>query len=168
MNDKTTDKEKEELQVIKEILTSTDSTENLITILLEIQNSVGYLPREGMQEVAHHLNITETAVYSVATFYNRFRFVPPGRYQIRACMGTACHVKRGGVILDSWKRKLEINEGEVTEDREYSIDRVDCVGCCAMAPVTVINDDVLGHMSPSKVDGILLQHQIKRDKKKKE
>ena len=78
-------------------------------------------------------------------------------------MGTACHIKRGGLILDQWKRKLEIEEDERTPDGEYSIERVACVGACAMAPVSVVGDEMIAHMAPTKVDGILLQHQIKRE-----
>lgn len=159
--------QQENIETVRKIIETLDGSENLVAILLEIHGRLGYLPREAMLETARLLGMSETTVYSVATFYNRFRFVPPGRHGIRACMGTACHVKRGDVILDIWKRRLEISEGGVTEDREYSLDRVDCVGCCAMAPVTVVDDNVHGKMTPASVDGILLGHRIDREQKEK-
>ncbi len=143
-----------------------DSVEqrSLISLLQAVQGELGFLPREAMLEVADFLDISPARVYGVATFYNQFRFTPPGRHQVKVCMGTACAIKLGGIILDSWERRLEIVEGETSADREYSLERVACVGCCSMAPVTVVGEEVFGDMSPTKVDGILLRHQIARDK----
>jgi NADH-quinone oxidoreductase subunit E len=143
-----------------------DSVEqrSLVSLLQAVQQDLGFLPREAMRAVAEFLGVSPARVYGVATFYNQFRFTPPGRYQIKVCMGTACAIKLGGVILDSWRRRLEIDVGETTADREYSLDRVACVGCCSMAPVTVVDEDVHGDMSPTKVDGILLQHRMAWDR----
>jgi len=140
-----------------------ESDQHLIGVLLAMQSRFGYLPRSGMRAVATRLGITPANVYGVATFYNQFRLVPPGRYPIRVCVGTACHIKQSVKVLEHWERKLEISEGEVTEDREYSLDRVACVGCCTLAPVTLIGEEVIGYMSPTKVDGLLLQHKLKRE-----
>ena len=156
----------EELKCVEEVVRSHPGDSNLINILLEIQDRIGFLPSEGMKMVAELLGISETTVYSVATFYNRFRFIPPGKHQVHVCMGTACHVRRGGIILDSWKRRLEIDDGEVTDDREYSLDRVDCVGCCAMAPVSIVDNVVHGKVTPAAVDGILLKHELERKKER--
>ena len=133
-------------------------------ILQQIQGRLGYLPREAMLEVAEFLNIPEMDVYSVVTFYNQFRLNPPGKHSVRVCLGTACHMKGGYIILDAWKRRLGIDRAETTPDREFDLDTVACVGCCAMAPVTVIDNEVEGKTSPTRVDGILLSYQIKRDK----
>lgn len=143
-----------------------DSVEqrSLISLLQAVQQEVGFLPREAMLAVADFLKVSPAHVYGVATFYNQFRFTPPGRHQIKVCMGTACAIKLGGVILDSWQRRLDLSEGETSADREYSLERVACVGCCSMAPVTVVGQEVHGDMSPTKVDGILLRHQMARDK----
>jgi NADH-quinone oxidoreductase subunit E len=141
---------------------------NLVPILQQIQGRLGYLPREAMLEVAEFLNIPEMDVYSVVTFYNQFRLNPPGKHSVRVCLGTACHMKGGYIILDAWKRRLGINRGETTPDREFDLDTVACVGCCAMAPVTVIDDEVEGKISPTRVDGILLSYQLKEDKENKE
>jgi NADH-quinone oxidoreductase subunit E len=136
----------------------------LIPVLQDIQEHFGYLPREAMLEVASFLSIPKSEVYSVATFYNQFRFIPPGRHQIKVCLGTACQIKSGKVILDSWKRELSLNEGETSADREYSLERVACVGCCAMAPVTVVDEHIEGRVSPTRVKGILLTFNLERQK----
>jgi len=108
-------------------------------------------------------------VYSVATFYNQFRLNPPGKHQIKVCMGTACHIMGGHIVMDSFERRLEIKEGETTPDREFSLERVACVGCCALAPVVVVDDKVEAKVSPIRVDGILLTFEIeKKEQEKKE
>jgi len=141
--------------------------ENLIPILQQIQEEFGYLPPQAMVEVARFLNIPEINVYSVATFYNQFRLTPPGKHSIRVCMGTACHVKGGHMTLAAWQRRLKIEPGETTPDREFDLDTVACVGCCAMAPVTVVDKKVQAKADPTRVDGILLQFQLQKEKEDK-
>ncbi len=161
--------EQEILEGISTILdTEPEQFRNLISILQEVQERFGYLPREGMIKIAEHLGLSPANVYGVATFYNQFRFTPPGKCHIKVCLGTACHIKGGDLIMDQWKRRLEIDEGERTEDGEYSIERVGCVGCCVMAPVSIVQDEVVGDMAPNRVDGILLQHQIAKEKAERE
>ncbi len=145
--------------------------QNLIPILQKVQGRLGYLPREAMTEIAAYLNISDIDVYGVVTFYNQFRLTPPGRHSIRVCLGTACHMKGGYITLDAWKRRLGINAGETTPDREFDLDTVACVGCCTMAPVTVVDDQPQGKVEPTKVDGLLLafeQEREARDKEKRE
>ncbi|UCB43396.1 MAG: NADH-quinone oxidoreductase subunit NuoE [Dehalococcoidales bacterium] len=136
--------------------------ENLIPILQKVQARLGYLPREAMMEIATHLGIPEIDVYGVVTFYNQFRLNPPGKHSIRVCLGTACHMKGGYITLDAWKRRLDINQGETTPDREFDLDTVACVGCCTMAPVTVVDNQPEGKVEPTKVDGILLAFELER------
>jgi NADH-quinone oxidoreductase subunit E len=138
----------------------------LIPILQNIQDRHGYIAPETIRMVARHLEIPASDVFGVATFYNQFRFNPPGRNPIKVCLGTACHVKAGDIILENFERKLDISEGETTEDREFSIERVACVGCCALAPVAVIGNTVHGSMAPSKVEGLILR--IKMEKEMRE
>ncbi len=138
--------------------------ENLIPILQKIQEALGYLPPDAMTEVARFLNIPEIDVYSVATFYNQFRLTPPGRHSVRVCMGTACHVRGGHITLEAWQRRLKIGPGETTPDREFDLDTVACVGCCAMAPVSVVDKKVEAKADPTRVDGILLSYQIQKEK----
>ena len=142
--------------------------ENLILILQKIQEELGYLPPDAMLEVARFLNIPEIDVYSVATFYNQFRLTPPGKHSIRVCMGTACHVKGGHITLAAWQRRLKIGPGETSPDCEFDLDTVACVGCCAMAPVTVVDKKVEAKANPTRVDGILLSYQLQKEKKEKE
>jgi len=152
----------EEIEQAAEALSSVSPDASLITVLLEVQDRVGYLPTHVMKQVARARGIPEISVFAVASFYNQFRFSHPGRHRIQVCMGTACHVKRGKVVLESFERKLDIKEGEVTDDLEYGLERVNCVGCCTLAPVVVLDDEVIAGMSPTKVDGILLGHEIER------
>jgi NADH-quinone oxidoreductase subunit E len=141
---------------------------NLIPILQKVQGELGYLPREAMLEIAEFLNIPAIDVYGVVTFYNQFRLNPPGKHSIRVCLGTACHCKGGYITLDAWKRRLGIGPGETTADREFDLDTVACVGCCVMAPVTVVDDKPQGNVEPTKVDGILLSFEREREEKSKE
>jgi NADH-quinone oxidoreductase subunit E len=138
--------------------------ENLIPILQRIQEVFGYLPSHAMVEASRFLNIPEIDVYSVVTFYNQFRLTPPGKHSIRVCMGTACHVKGGHIALEAWQRRLKIGPGETTPDREFDLDTVACVGCCAMAPVTVVDKKVEAKADPTRVDGILLSYQLQKEK----
>jgi NADH-quinone oxidoreductase subunit E len=112
--------------------------------------------------------LSPSEVYGVASFYNQFRFHPPGRNPISVCMGTACHIKGADVILEHFERKLEIKEGQTTMDREFSIDRVACMGCCALAPVALMGETLHGHMVTSKVEGLILRVRIKQEKASRE
>jgi len=141
---------------------------NLIPILQKVQGRLGYLPRQAMLEIAQFLDVPAIDVYSVVTFYNQFRLNPPGKHSIRVCLGTACHMKGGYITLDAWKRRLDVDRGETTPDREFDLDTVACVGCCTMAPVTVVDDKPQAKVEPTKVDGILLSFEHEREKKSKE
>src|SRR4030042_62953 len=138
--------------------------ENLIPILQQIQEAFGYLHSIAMVEVARFLNIPEIDVYSVVTFYNQFRLTPPGKHSIRVCMGTACNVKGGHITLAAWQRRLKIGPGETTPDREFDLDTLACVGCCAMAPVTVVDKKVEAKADPTGGDGLLLSYHIQKEK----
>ena len=140
---------------------------NLIPILQKVQGELGYLPREAMLEIAQFLGIDEIDVYSVVTFYNQFRLNPPGKHSIRVCLGTACHMKGGYITLDAWKRRLGIDLKQTTPDREFDLDSVACVGCCVMAPVTVIDDTPQGKVEPTKVDGLLLGFGLEKEGKER-
>ena len=133
----------------------------LITLLQEVEEKFGYLPREAMLEIASFLQIPRSAIYGVATFYNQFRFTPPGRHPIKICMGTACHVKGGKLILEALERELEIKVGDTTPDREFSLDRVACIGCCVMAPVVVIGEDIHPKMTNLKIEEVLVSFKEK-------
>ena len=129
---------------------------NLVPILQEVQEKFGYLPREAMLEVAGHLQIAASAVYGVATFYNQFRFTPLGRRPLKVCLGTACHMRGGSLVLQALEREMEIKVGDITPDGEYSLDRVACVGCCVLAPVVLVGDEVHPRLTPFKVEEMLV------------
>jgi NADH-quinone oxidoreductase subunit E len=137
----------------------------LIPILQAVQRRIGFLPRVAMTEIATFLGIPPVDVYEVVTFYNQFRLNPPGKHSIRVCLGTACHMKGGYITLDAWERRLSIHQGQTTSDREFDLDTVACVGCCTMAPVTVVDEKPEAKVEPTKVDGLLLAFQ--REKKNK-
>lgn len=137
---------------------------SLIPILQMIQHEHSYLAPDSLGIVAKYLDMATCEVYGVATFYNQFRFNPPGKHPIKVCLGTACHVRGGDIILENFERKLGIKYGETTPDREFSIERVACVGCCALAPVAIVDETVQGNMAPSKVEGLLLGFKIEKEK----
>lgn len=128
----------------------------LISLLQETQQKFGYLSEEVMLSLADFLGVPGSTVYGVATFYNQFRFTPLGRHQVKVCMGTACHLAGGQLVLETMSRELQIDVGGVTPDRAFSLERVACVGCCALAPVVVINGTVYPSMSPTKVEEVLV------------
>jgi len=152
-------------QIVDAIVPRQTGRGDLIPVLQNTQARLGWLPREAMAAIADKLGLQNSEVYSVATFYNQFRLTPPGRNQIKVCLGTACQIKGGRIILDSWKRELNLEEGKTSADREYSLERVACVGCCAMAPVTVVNNNIEAKVSPTRVKGILLDFELKKKKR---
>jgi NADH-quinone oxidoreductase subunit E len=139
----------------------------LIPMLQLVQDTLAYLHPAAIRLVAAHLEISASEVFGVATFYNQFRFNPPGRHPIKVCLGTACHVKGGEIILENFERKLQIKDGQTTADREFSIDRVACVGCCALAPVAIVGESLYGKMQPSKVEGIVLRVRIEKEQQER-
>ena len=129
--------------------------QELIPILQETQAKFRYLPAAAMQEIAKFLHIPESAVYGVSTFYAQFKLTPMGKKIIRVCRGTACHVRGAGKVLDELEKQLGIKSGETTKDLEYTLESIACFGSCALAPVIVIDNDVYGRMTTSKVKGII-------------
>ena len=119
------------------------------------QELYGYLPYEVQMIVAEELGVTLADVYGVVTFYSQFSLYPKGKYRIGICLGTACYVKGSGDIYDKLKEVLGVESGQCTADRKFSLDATRCVGCCGLAPVMTINDDVYGKITPDDVAGIL-------------
>ena len=141
---------------MKKILNNFKGTKNeLIPILQKTQEKFGYLSRRRLAQIATFLNITESAVYSVVTFYSQFYLTRQGKYKIRVCQGTACHVKGGKRIMESIERELNIKQGETTPDYNFTIERVACFGSCALAPVLVVNEKVYGRMTTQKAKEII-------------
>lgn len=125
---------------------------NVITLLQETQEAFGYIPREAIDYFSEHLSIAPSRFYGVATFYAQFRMTPIGKNKITACCGTACHVRGAERILSSVKRELNLSESEdTTQDREFTVEKVACLGFCSFAPVVLINDDVRGKTNADAV-----------------
>lgn len=124
---------------------------NLITILQRVQEEFGYLPEEALLEIARFLRLPLSQVYSVATFYAHFYLKRRGDHLVRVCQGTACHVRGARNIMESIQHHLNIKIGETTKDYKYSLERVACVGSCALAPVMVIDDDIHVQVDTKKV-----------------
>ncbi len=124
---------------------------SLIPLLQRTQERFGYLPREAMEEIASYLGIPLSRVYGVATFYAQFRFEPLGKYVVKICHGTACHVNGAVNISQAITEELGIEEGQTTEDGLVTLERVACLGCCSLAPVIMVNEKVFGKLTPEKV-----------------
>ena len=128
---------------------------DLVPVLQRAQAALGYLSPDAVRRIARRLKISESEVYGVATFYAQFRFTPPGRHRLRVCLGTACHVQGGVQMLETVERRLGVCAGETTADGEYDLERVVCLGCCALAPVVTLDEATYGQMSVLKLQGIL-------------
>jgi NADH:ubiquinone oxidoreductase subunit E len=129
--------------------------DSLIPVLQAVQGKFGYVSEDAVDGIAHYLDISQSSIYGVATFYTQFRFARPGDHMIRVCLGTACHVKGGSQIMDEISRHLGIDAGETTPDYKFSLERVACFGSCALSPVVVVDDKVYGRMTPKKAKKIL-------------
>ncbi|MDZ7816391.1 MAG: NADH-quinone oxidoreductase subunit NuoE [Planctomycetota bacterium] len=150
---------------LSSILDSSRGTrDELIPILQKTQQKHGFISTQAVKSVARKLKISENEVYGVATFYAQFRFNPPGKHHIRICMGTACHVKGGEQLMATIDRKYGIGPGETTEDGLFDLERVACLGCCALAPVIKVDDTVYGHMNVLKLQQILGEYERSSEK----
>ena len=129
--------------------------EELIPILQATQNVLGYLPEDSMKKIAGFVSMPESQVYGVATFFAQFYFTQRGKHLVKLCYGTACHVNGATRVLEAFERGLGIACGTTSEDYEYSLEKVACVGSCALAPVVVVDGEVHGQVEPGTVDKIL-------------
>ena len=128
---------------------------DLIPVLQRVQEAEGCLSPGAVRRVSRWLKISEHEIYGVATFYAQFRFTPPGKHHVKVCLGTACHVQGGEQMLDVLERRLEIKPGETSADGEYDLERVACLGCCALAPVVTVDEKTYSQMSVLKLQGLL-------------
>ncbi len=127
----------------------------LIPILQETQKAYGYLPREAMSLIAEETNTDLSRVYGVATFYSQFRLKPVGKHIIRVCHGTACHVGGAERITEVCEEELGVGDGETTEDKEFTLESVACLGCCSLAPVMMIDDTTYGRLTDREVRKVI-------------
>ena len=136
-------------------LANKENHENLLSVLHDVQKECGYLPEERLREIAVMLGMPLIDVYGVATFYKSFSLKPRGRHLVTACLGTACHVRGAIRIVEEIERKLSVRPGETSENGEFTLETVMCLGCCAIGPVVVIDGKYYGQMTPTKVESIL-------------
>jgi len=127
----------------------------LIQIMLEIQEENNWLPKEALERVANRLEVPMTRVQHIATFYKAFSLVPKGRHQVHVCMGTACHVRGAGRVLDTVQDMIGIKPGETDLDLKFSLETVNCLGCCALGPVVEIDGKTHGKMVPGEMANVL-------------
>ncbi|HEX7401795.1 MAG TPA: NADH-quinone oxidoreductase subunit NuoE [candidate division Zixibacteria bacterium] len=127
----------------------------LIAILQDVQVEYNYLPAEALKSVAERLNIPLISVYGIATFYKAFSLTPRGKHLITVCMGTACHVRGTKRILGEVQKRLGVKRGETTEDKQFTLETVNCLGCCAIGPVMVVDGEYFGQTTTAKVEPIL-------------
>jgi NADH-quinone oxidoreductase subunit E len=130
----------------------------LIPVLQEAQGIYGYLSKEVFATIAKRLNIPLSRIFGVVTFYAQFYTTPRGRYTVRVCRGTACHVRGGKSVLKAVQQALGIGEGETTPDFKFTFETVACLGACALSPVLLVNKNYYGKLTPAKVEKVLKQY----------
>jgi NADH-quinone oxidoreductase E subunit len=145
------------MNTIEEILAKYKGAKRdlLIPILQEVQENQGYLSRDAVVKIGSHLNLPESKIYGVATFYNQFRFQPNGKYHIQVCRGTACHVKGSAKVLETVLRELKVETGGTTKDGLFSVEVVACIGACGLAPVMAVNGEFHAALTPDKAKQVL-------------
>jgi len=140
---------------------------SLISILQDLQNEYNYLPQEVLTQVARELEIPIVHAYGVATFFRSFSLEPRGRHLATVCMGTACHVRGAPRILEEIERRLKVMPGETSSNREFTLETVNCLGCCAIGPIVVVDGEYHGEMNTRKVAPLLKRYDRKGNGKAK-
>lgn len=130
----------------------------LIQLLLDIQRELSWVPRKAIKKISEKLKIPASQIYRVASFYTAISLKPRGRHLIRVCVGTACYVRGGTRLVDSIENKLEIKSGETTNDELFSLETVNCLGCCALGPVIEIDGQYFGKLNSGKLDKLLINY----------
>jgi NADH-quinone oxidoreductase subunit E len=129
--------------------------QSLIPILQDIQGSFGYLPEPVVKQLPERVGISANEIYGVATFYTQFRFRPPAQHHIVVCQGTACHVRGGRQVLNELQQRLGIRPGSTTADGKFDLERIACIGCCALAPTVTVDGEVHARVTPRKAREIV-------------
>jgi NADH-quinone oxidoreductase subunit E len=130
----------------------------MVSILQDIQAEYHYLPRQVLDKLAKKMDLPQSQVFSLATFFRAFSLEPRGKHLINVCLGTACHVRGGELILESLERQLATNRGGTTKDMKFTLESVNCMGCCATGPVVKIDEEYYGHMTNDKVEPMLKKY----------
>ena len=147
---------KELYQKIDEIISAHSGEKPIVAILQDIQEEYRYLPRESFDYLSDKLGVSLAKIYSIATFYENFSLTPKGKYVIKICDGTACHVRKSIPILEALRKELGLTDGKnTTDDLMYTVETVSCLGACGLAPVLTVNDKVYPAMTPEKAVDLL-------------
>jgi NADH:ubiquinone oxidoreductase subunit E len=145
-----------DIKKVDEIISRYDkSEESLLAIMQDFQREFHYVPEEGMKRLSDFLYVPESRIYAMGTFYKALSLEPKGKYTVKVCCGTACHLKGSGQIMEVIDRELNVTRNHTTADKKFTIEGVNCLGACAMAPVVVVGEDYYGHMRPSKIMDVL-------------
>jgi NADH-quinone oxidoreductase subunit E len=130
----------------------------LIPALQRVQEKEGYISREAVARIEQELGIPASHIYGVATFYAQFRMTPAGKHMLRVCHGTACHVSGANGISETIEEALQVNPGETTSDKQFTLERVSCLGCCSLAPVVMVDSVTHGNLTPVEVRNVLKKY----------
>ena len=130
----------------------------LIPVLQSVQSRIGYLPREAMERIAQRTGVPASRVFGVATFYSQFRLEPVGRYVIKVCHGTACHVQGAVAVTEAICNELGVEPGDTTADGKFTVESVACLGCCSLAPVMMIEESTFGRLTPDAARKIVREY----------
>ena len=133
--------------------------DNLIPILQKVQSKQGFISPEAVHQISKRLRISRSRIFGVASFYSQFRFNPPGRHSIKICLGSACHVQGGDFLLSALQLEIGIEPGQTTEDGRFDLERLACLGCCALAPVMMVNKDIHSQISVTKLKQVLERYE---------
>ncbi|MBM9604186.1 NADH-quinone oxidoreductase subunit NuoE [Desulfopila inferna] len=134
-------------------------TDNLMPILQQMQAIEGYVSPTAIRKISEHLRISRSRIFGVASFYSQFRFNPPGRHSIKICLGSACHVQDGDFLLNALQLQIGIEPGQTSEDGRFDLERVACLGCCALAPVMMVDQEIHSRMSVLKLQQVLKKYE---------
>lgn len=132
-----------------------DKEIDLIQVLHEVQNEYNYLPQDVLKNISRALHIPLSMIYSIATFFAAFSLTPRGKHLCTVCMGTACHVRGAPAVLNRFEERLGINAGKTTQDMQFTLETVNCLGACALAPIVVVDGEYYGQTTVNKVDKLL-------------
>jgi NADH-quinone oxidoreductase subunit E len=144
---------------VSEILGKYEADESsLIAILQDIQEEYSHLPKEALIQISKEMNVPLSRILSLATFFKAFSLKPKGKHPVHVCLGTACHVRGAQLVLEKFEREMGIKSGETSDDLLFSLDAVRCLGCCGLAPVVQVGEEVHGKISPAKVAGVIKKY----------
>ncbi len=135
------------------------TSDELIPILQDVQKEFGFISPESVKKISRYLKVSENQIYGVSSFYAQFRFTEPGRHGVKVCLGTACHVRGGATLLEMLERGLGISCGQTTDDKRFDLERVACLGCCALSPVVQIDRDIYSRMTVNRLTELLKEYE---------